>query len=67
MDENIICYTSEELKTRNARGKSKNNWTKVGAMTDEKLEAIIASDPDDEEAIGPDWEDLDLTRGVRLA
>ena len=52
--ENIVCYTSEELRQKIANGESQTDWEKVGAMTDEELEAIIDADHDDEGAF-EDW------------
>lgn len=44
--ENIVRYTAEELAEMRARGESRTDWAKVDAMTEEELEAAIASDPD---------------------
>ncbi len=41
--ENIVRYTAEELATM----ESETDWTRVNAMTEEELEAAIASDPDE--------------------
>jgi hypothetical protein len=39
----IVSYTSEELKQR----KSQSDWAAADAMTDEEIEAAIASDPEE--------------------
>ncbi|HEX6143767.1 MAG TPA: BrnA antitoxin family protein [Geminicoccaceae bacterium] len=49
-DGHIVRYTSEELAQMRAEGKSQTDWARVDAMTEEELEAAIASDPD--------WADL---------
>jgi uncharacterized protein (DUF4415 family) len=51
-DKNIKSYTAAELKAM--RSESRTNLKKVDAMTDEKLERLIAED-DDERDIRPDW------------
>lgn len=43
---NIVSYSAEELKAMVERGESKTDWARVDAMTEEELEAAIASDPD---------------------
>ena len=48
--EHIKHYTLEELKTL----PSKTDWTKVDALTDEKLEKLIADDLEERD-LKPDW------------
>jgi uncharacterized protein (DUF4415 family) len=48
----IKSYTAAELKAR--RGRSRTDLKKVDAMTDAKLEQIIAKD-EDERDMKPDW------------
>jgi len=55
-DKNIKTYTAEELKTR--RAESRTDFSKVDAMTDQKLERLIAKDKD--EAVRPDWTRAEL-------
>ncbi|MDQ3654525.1 MAG: BrnA antitoxin family protein [Chloroflexota bacterium] len=45
--ENIVRYTAEELRRKRERGESQTDWARVDAMTEEDLEAAIASDPDE--------------------
>jgi uncharacterized protein (DUF4415 family) len=45
-DGTIVTYTVEELEQMRARGESETDWARVDAMTEEELEAAIASDPD---------------------
>jgi uncharacterized protein (DUF4415 family) len=52
--ENIVRYTLEELKAMQAAGDSLSNWERAAAMTEEELEAAIASDPDEAGMI-VDW------------
>lgn len=51
-DKNSTSYTAAELKTRRAENRSDLN--KIDAMTDEKLERLIAED-EDERGLRPDW------------
>lgn len=44
---NIVSYTSEELAEMRTRGESKSDWARADAMTEEEIEAAIASDPDE--------------------
>jgi hypothetical protein len=55
-NKNIKTYTTEELKARRAR--SHTDFSKVDAMTDQKLEMLIANDKD--EAVRPDWTRAEL-------
>lgn len=43
----IVSYTSEELKDMRAKGKTKTDWARVKATTDEEIKASIDADPDD--------------------
>jgi uncharacterized protein (DUF4415 family) len=43
---NIVRYTLEELKELSRRGGTKTDLARIDAMTEEELEAAIASDPD---------------------
>ena len=52
--ERIVSYTSDELKAMREKGLSKTDWKFVDAMTEEELEAAIASDPD-EAGLEFDW------------
>ena len=45
--ERIVRYTAEEIDEMLARGESKTDWERVNNMTEEELEAAIASDPDE--------------------
>ena len=51
-DKNIKSYTAAELKAKHAE--SRTDLSKLDAMTDEKLERLIAED-EDERGIRPDW------------
>jgi uncharacterized protein (DUF4415 family) len=52
--ERIVKYTDNELRAMQERGESKSNWAQAAAMTDEEVEAPIASDPD-EAGMVVDW------------
>ena len=43
----IVSYTGAEIRAMVARGESKTDWARIDAMTEEELEAAIASDPDE--------------------
>ena len=51
-EKNIRTYTAEELKAR--RAKSRTDLGRVDAMTDEKLERLVAGE-EDERGFKPDW------------
>jgi uncharacterized protein (DUF4415 family) len=53
-NENIVRYTLEEIQAIIAAGGDKSDWAKANAMTEEELEAAIASDPDEAGMI-VDW------------
>ena len=50
----IVSYTAEELQAKRARGESKTDWAKAGAVTQAELEASIADDPDEANLVF-DW------------
>ena len=43
----IVSFTAEELQAKHDRGATKTDWAAVDAMTEEEIQAAIASDPDD--------------------
>lgn len=43
----FVSYTSEELQAMRERGEDKTDWARVGTISEEKLQALIAADPDD--------------------
>lgn len=43
----IVSYTADEIDEMVARGESQSDWAAADAMTEEELEAAIASDPDE--------------------
>lgn len=43
----IVSYTAEEIDEMLARGEDRSDYAFVDAMTEEELEAAIASDPDE--------------------
>ena len=50
----IVSYTDKELREMQERGEDQSDWAKAFAMTDEEIEAAIASDPD-EAGMVVDW------------
>jgi uncharacterized protein (DUF4415 family) len=53
-EETITRITPDEAKKRIAARQSQTNWAKVDAMSEEDIEAAIASDPDESD-IQWDW------------
>ncbi len=43
----IVSYTAEEIDEMLARGEDQSDYAAADAMTEEELEAAIASDPDE--------------------
>ncbi len=50
----ITRTTLEALAAKRQRGEDRTDWAKVDAMTDEKLEKLIAEDPEERD-LKPDW------------
>lgn len=50
---NIVSYSLEELKEMVARGEDRTDWSRIDEMTGDKLEELIANDPD--EITDLDW------------
>ena len=51
---NIKTYTANQIDEAISRGEDQTDWAKVDAMTDAKLEQLIAEDPN-ESGFDPDW------------
>lgn len=51
----MVSYTSEELTAMQARGEDKTDWDKIGTMSEEQLQTLIAADPDDFDATDKDF------------
>jgi uncharacterized protein (DUF4415 family) len=51
-DKNIKRYTADEMRAKSAG--SLTDWHKVDAMSDDELEAAIATDEDERDFV-PDW------------
>lgn len=55
-NENITRVTREDILRKRARGeKSRTDWTRVDAMTDEDIVAAMRDDPDWQDFIDIDW------------
>jgi uncharacterized protein (DUF4415 family) len=50
----IVSYTAKEIDDMIARGEDMTDWARAEAMTQEEIEAAIASDPD-EAGMVIDW------------
>lgn len=55
--DDIRRYTTDELRAKRERGESRTDWARVDAMTEEELEAAIASDPDWKDVPRDWWKD----------
>ena|SRR5680860_1495067 len=55
---NIVRYTADELRAMRKRGEDMTDWARVDAMTEEELEAAIASDPDEPKEWEYDWDNV---------
>jgi uncharacterized protein (DUF4415 family) len=55
--ERIVRYSAKQLADMRARGETRSDWTKAAAMTQEEIEADIASDPD-EAGMAVDWDSV---------
>jgi len=53
-EEDIRRYSIDEIRAMRARGESRTDWERIRTMTEEELEASIASDPDWKD-IPKDW------------
>ena len=53
-EEDIRRYSIEEIRAMRAGGESRTDWQRIRTMTEEELEAAIASDPDWKD-IPEDW------------
>ena len=52
-----VRYTAEELEEMIARGESQTDWERVRSLTQDEIEAAIASDPDEAEMV-IDWSNI---------
>jgi hypothetical protein len=53
-EDNITRIFAQEAMRRIERGESLTDWARVGAMSDQKVEAAAAADPDWQD-VDPDW------------
>jgi uncharacterized protein (DUF4415 family) len=55
-EENITRVTIEELRAKRARGeKSRTDWARVDALTDEEITEAMRTDPDWADLMDIDW------------
>ena len=64
--EHIVTYSDKELAARRRRGETRSDWARAAAMTDEEIEADIASDPD-EAGMVVDWDSVSVELPKRKA
>lgn len=57
--ERIVRYSADELVAKRKRGESRSDWARSAAMTNEEIEADIASDPD-EAGMVVDWDSVSI-------
>jgi hypothetical protein len=53
-EDNITRISAQEAMRRIERGESLTDWARVRAMSDQKVEAAAAADPDWHD-VDPDW------------
>ena len=53
-EEDIRRYSIDEIRAMRARGEDRTDWQRIRNMTEEDLEAAIASDPDWKD-VPKDW------------
>ncbi|PPJ46059.1 hypothetical protein C0075_10130 [Rhizobium sp. KAs_5_22] len=59
--ENIVRYTIKEIEEKIARGeKSKTDWARVDALTDEDIERAMRDDPDWKDLMDIDWSKAEI-------
>jgi uncharacterized protein (DUF4415 family) len=58
--EHIVTHTVEEMRSMTARGESKSDWSRAGAMHSAEIEAAIATDADEAD-ITVDWSTASVT------
>ena len=64
--ESIVRYSAKELAARRQRGQARFDWARAVAMTEEEIEADIASDPD-EAGMVVDWDNVSVELPKRKA
>jgi uncharacterized protein (DUF4415 family) len=57
--ERIVRYSVEELAAKRKRGGTRSDWARAAAMTNQEIEADIASDPD-EAGMVVDWDNVTI-------
>lgn len=55
----IVRYSAEELAVKRRHGESRSDWERAAAMTEDEIEADIASDPD-EAGMVVDWDSVSI-------
>lgn len=59
--ERIVRYSAEEIEEKIARGeKSKTDWARVDALTDEDIERAMRDDPDWQDLMDIDWSKAEI-------
>lgn len=61
MSSKIVRYSLDELIAMQRAGNTETDWQRVKNMTDEEIDAAIASDPDAEEITDEEWENAVFT------
>ena len=60
-EENITRVTLDEILARRERGeKSKTDWARVDALTDEDIERAMRDDPDWQDLMDIDWSKAEI-------
>ena len=56
----IVRVSEDEMRPMQARGESRTDWTRAGAMTEAEIDASMAADPDEAGMIF-DWSQAIVT------
>ena len=62
--ERTMRYSADDIRRMVAEGKSRSDWARVDAMTDEEIAAQMRDDPDWLDFIDVDWSDATIVHPV---
>jgi uncharacterized protein (DUF4415 family) len=57
--EHIVRYSAKDLAGKRERGETRSDWARAAAMTEEEIEADVATDPD-EAGMVVDWSSVSI-------
>jgi uncharacterized protein (DUF4415 family) len=62
--ENFVRYSADEIRHMVDSGRTKSDWARVDAMTDEEIEAQMRDDPDWADFMDIDWSEATIVYPV---